>query len=273
MKKDFWISVLAFLFVILLDLSSKFYVASHSDVYLNTGIMLGFLQHLPKSLTLVTLCSFGGVLFFFYLMAIYILSSELKVFKIGLSFFISGILSNVIDRAIHGGTIDFIPLLNFSVFNIADAFQWLGVVFISYMIIFKDHIIWFPENQRSFKLINPKEQLKFAFKLTMISFATLVALGIFTISYLTLIFQDSMPNHRSFILGYALSFSSLAFFFCLLVFVAGVILSQRIVGPLYAFELYVEDLLKGDKRKLKLREGDNFKHLEDVADKLSNHFK
>lgn len=272
MKKDFWLSLVCFLVVILFDLGSKFLMASKGDVYLNTGIMLGFLQHLPKTLTLVTLCSFGGVLFFIYLMAIYILSSELKIFKIGLSFFVSGILSNVIDRAIHGGTIDFIPLLNFSVFNIADGFQWLGALLISYMIIFKDHIIWFPENQRSLKLVNPNEQMKFAFKLTMISFATLVALGIFTISYLTLVFQESLPNHRSFILGYSLSFLSLSIFFCLLVFVAGLILSQRIVGPLYAFELYVEDLLRGDKRRLKLREGDNFKHLEEVAEKLSNHF-
>lgn len=272
MKKDFWLSLFFFFLVILIDLSSKFWVSSSRDVFLNTGIMLGFLQHLPKSLTLVTLCSFGGVLFFIYLMAIYILSSELKIFKIGLSLFIAGVLSNVIDRAIHGGTIDFIPLLNFSVFNLADAFQWIGAVIVSFMILFRDHVIWFPENQRSLKLVNPKEQIRFAFKLTMISFGTLVAIGIFTISYLTLFFQESLSNHRSFILGYSLSFLSLAIFFCLLVFVAGLILSQRIVGPLYAFELYVEDLLRGEKRKLKLREGDNFKHLEDVAEKLSNHF-
>lgn len=272
MKKDFWLSLVLFLIIICIDLGSKFWISSSRDVYLNTGVMLGFLHHLPKTLTLVTLCSFGGVLFFIYLMAIYILSPELKIFKIGLSLLVAGVLSNVIDRAIHGGTIDFIPLFNFSVFNLADAFQWVGALLIVYMIIYRDHIIWFPENQRSLKLINPKEQLKFAFKLTMISFGTLVALGIFTISYLTLVFQTTLPNHHSFILGYSVSFISLSAFFCVLVFISGLILSQRIVGPLYAFELYVEDLLKGDKRKLKLREGDNFKHLEEVADKLSNHF-
>ena len=42
---------------------------------------------------------------------------------------------------------------------------------------------------------------------------------------------------------------------------------------LYAFEKYVEDLLNGDNRDLKLREGDNFKHFEAVAANLKNHIK
>ncbi len=43
---------------------------------------------------------------------------------------ISGGLGNVIDRAVHGCVIDYIPFLNISTFNLADAFISVGVVLI-----------------------------------------------------------------------------------------------------------------------------------------------
>ncbi len=272
MKKDFLISLITLVLVIIIDLALKIYYSENYPVSLNTGFMLGLLHGLPKTLTVVSLCSFGGVLFFIYLILSYLLSSQLQFFKISLSLLVGGILSNVIDRSMHGGTIDFIPFFNFSVFNPADVFQWIGALGVAYTILFNDHALWFPDNQRSLKLVNPAEQLKFAFKFSMISFGTIIALGIFTISYITLVFENQLDQYRSFIFGYALSFLSLSVFFCILVFFAGLILSQRIVGPLYAFEKYVEDLLSGEKRTLRLREGDNFKHLEDVAKKLYDRF-
>lgn len=43
---------------------------------------------------------------------------------------ISGGLGNVIDRMIHGCVIDYIPFLNISTFNLADAFISVGVILI-----------------------------------------------------------------------------------------------------------------------------------------------
>lgn len=43
---------------------------------------------------------------------------------------ISGGLGNIIDRIIHGCVIDYIPFLNISTFNLADAFITIGVVII-----------------------------------------------------------------------------------------------------------------------------------------------
>jgi hypothetical protein len=47
------------------------------------------------------------------------------------------------------------------------------------------------------------------------------------------------------------------------------VLSARIAGPLYAFERFLDDLAIGKSRKLKLRAGDEFKHLEQLADRLN----
>jgi signal peptidase II len=73
-------------------------------------------------------------------------------------------------------------------------------------------------------------------------------------------------------IGFAISYVAITLFFTAISFFLGLLISQRTAGPLYAFEKYVEDLLKGDQRDLKLREGDNYKHLEKIASDLKNHF-
>lgn len=57
--------------------------------------------------------------------------------------------------------------------------------------------------------------------------------------------------------------------FCALLFFVGLILSHRSAGPIYAFENFLEDLMKGKYRKLKLRAGDEFTHLEEVAENIT----
>lgn len=42
-------------------------------------------------------------------------------------------------------------------------------------------------------------------------------------------------------------------------------MSHRIAGPLYAFERFLDDTLEGKNVELKLRSGDQFKHLEELA--------
>lgn len=276
MKKDILISLLILIVCLAVDLYLKMHFLQSAETHVNRGFIFGSLQDLPQSLTLVTLTSFGGVLFFIYLLFIILLAAELITLKIGLSFLTGGILGNVIDRAIHAGTLDFIPV-SFNgkvlmVFNPADAFQWLGAFLIVISIFRKDKIIWYPDNQRGFGLVNPKEQIKFAFKFSAISLSTCLLLGIFSLSYLSLTLKEAHEFHQSTIIGFAVSFLAITVFFNILSFMAGIILSKRTAGPLYAFEKYVEGLLSGEEKKeLKLREGDNYRHLEEVALNLKNH--
>lgn len=279
MKKDILYSLVVFIICIVTDLYLKSYFASSGvQTHINRGFIFGSLQDLPQSLTLVTLTSFGGVLFFFYLLLIILLSSELKALKYGLSLFMGGVLGNVIDRALHAGTLDFIPLSfngeTLVVFNPADVFQWIGAGFIIISIFSKDRIIWYPDNQRGLLgLVNPREQIKFALKFSAISLSTCLLLGIFSLSYLSLVLKENHHIQQSTIIGFAISFLAITFLFNVLSFIAGIVLSRRTAGPLYAFEKYVENLLAGEvSKELKLREGDNYKHLEDVAGNLRKHF-
>ncbi len=274
-KKGLLISLCLFFVALIVDFVWKMNMAVGETTHINRGFIFGTLQDLPASLTLVTLCSMGGLLVFVYVLLITLLSSELLILKAGLGLLAGGVLGNVIDRAIHGGTMDFIPMnlpyLPPIVFNPADAFQWVGALIIAVKLITKEKIIWYPENQRGFALINPKEQIKFAFKFSAISICTCLVLGLFALSYLTLTLQSINITSKSPIIGFALSYLAITLFFAAVSFFSGLLLSQRTAGPLYAFEKYVEDLLSGDERELKLREGDNFKHLEIVAANLREH--
>lgn len=274
-KKGLLISLFLFVSVLVIDFVWKMKMMAGDLNHINKGFIFGTLQDLPASLTLVTLCSLGGLLVFVYVILIILLSPELNTLKYGLGLLSGGVLGNVVDRAIHGGTLDFIPLhfpgLPPIVFNPADVFQWIGAAIIVYKLVTKDKIIWYPENQRSFALVNSKEQIKFALKFSMISISTCMVLGIFAIAYLTLTLQSVNIYSKSPVIGFAISYIAITLLFAFISFFAGLLLSQRTAGPLYAFEKYVEDLLNGDTRDLKLREGDNFKHLEDVAANLKNY--
>ncbi len=276
MKKDLFLSFAAFVLTIALDVVLK-NNHSYSDLaHFNRGFIFGTLQDLPANLTLVTLCSVGAVLFFIYLILVLLLSKELVSLKVGLGFLSGGVLGNVIDRAFHGGTLDFIPLTilgkTYVYYNPADFCQWIGAILILFNIFKRDEVIWYPENQRGFNLVNPKEQLRFAFKLTMISLSTCLILGIFSLSYLTLTFKDSNIYATSIMIGFVISYLAISLVFNFAVFVAGIILSNKSAGPLYAFEKYVESLLSGDVKEFKLREGDNYQHLIEVAHNLKAYF-
>ena len=277
MKKGLILSLSLFITAIIIDLFLKTKMMDQVGSHLNRGFIFGSLQDLPASLTLVTLTSFGGFLVFIYLILIVLLASELVMLKIGLGLLTGGILGNVIDRALHGGTLDFIPLnipsLPPIVFNPADVFQWIGAALIAINLFTKEDSIWYPDNQRGFSLINKKEQIKFALKFSALSLCTCLIIGIFSFSYFTLTLQANMIESRSTVIAFAISYVSITLFFAVVTFLAGLVLSQRTAGPLYAFEKYVEDLLAGEDRELKLREGDNFRHLENVAQRLRQHLK
>jgi hypothetical protein len=141
----------------------------------------------------------------------------------------------------------------------------LGII----LIIFKyDNLIWVPDNSRANYLVNPKEQLKLAFKFFMASLLTSFFFGIFSYSFLSVYLKAPTVVINDFII----IFSILSVLFALSTFVLGIFISHRSQGPLYAFESYVEKLIEGKNVKLTLREGDNNKHLEKVASKLYSHF-
>ncbi|MCX8127467.1 MAG: signal peptidase II [Synergistetes bacterium] len=56
-------------------------------------------------------------------------------FKIGRSLIVSGAIGNLIDRLSYGKVIDFISIYKWPIFNLADAFMTIGLIFL-FMIFF-----------------------------------------------------------------------------------------------------------------------------------------
>jgi len=85
-----------------------------------------------------------GVFYFFWLIIFFLLiyhflKSENIFNKIALTFILSGAVSNLADRIIHGCVIDFIDLKFWPVFNLADIYITMGisllvVIYIKYKI-------------------------------------------------------------------------------------------------------------------------------------------
>ena len=239
--------------------------------------MFGLYSDIPSLYRITFLCSFFGFIFFFYLLSNYLITPKLKWLKFGITIFVSGIFGNVVDRVIYGQAIDFIPISFFSntiIFNIADFFQWVGAGVILHRIFKKEKIIWFQDSLRKKMLINPKEQLMFASKFAAIAFTTSFLLGLFSYTYFkATLGQSNLIYQKQLLITFTLSYLSIAMIFTTIVFIAGIYISHKTAGPLYAFERHVESLLVGKEHKLILKEGDNYKHLMHVANKLDKHFK
>ena len=275
MRNRYVWSIIILIITIAVDQYSKTWGMTLESLHFNQGFIMGIFSELPEGLRIVALAAFAGFVFFLYVFLLYVIPAGARFLKYGLSFLVGGIFGNVIDRLIYGRTVDFIPLTvgeSQVVFNVADICQWVGVVLILWMILKKDRLIWHPESSRQNYLIIPKDQLKVAGSFCLVAFATALMLGIFSFGFFRTIMVSAGIISDGLMLSYALTYLILTLLFCGIAFCLGIILSHRSAGAVYAFEQFLAQLMAGKERKLKLRDKDHYKHLEEVAEKITSHF-
>jgi signal peptidase II len=250
-------------------------------LHYNPGVMLGTFSGLPPVLRVVSLSTGGAFLFCIYLALQYLIPMPALKLRYGMTILLSGIIGNVTDRIIRGAVADFLvvgwPGLQTAAFNFADAIQWVGYGLIVYFLIREGHLFWPEQNERKKLWINPSFQLKYVITLQAIAFGFLVIMGVFFYTYLKITIDDlaivnPMAAENRFLQPFFITFVVIAISFLSILFILARQLSHRTAGPLYAFEKYLADLLDGKTRKFKLRAGDEFPHLEELADKLNAHF-
>tara|TARA_Y100001958_G_C21229051_1_gene554601 strand:- start:959 stop:1897 length:939 start_codon:yes stop_codon:yes gene_type:complete len=243
----------------------------------NPGAILGTFADLPPLLRVVSLSTAGAFLIFLFGILQYLLPRSLMILRCGMSILLGGILGNVWDRVTEGAVVDFILLRGFGwtspAFNMADAIQWVGYAMVVYSLTAQAHLIWPDKNARRNFWINPSFQLKYCFILSLIGLSFAIISGVFSYSYLQITIDDLVLGspqlmERRFLIPFFQTYLVMTFVFLLALFVLGRVLSHRIAGPIYAFEKFLEDLLEGKDRDLRLRAGDEFKHLEEVAEKI-----
>ncbi len=284
MKKHEWLYVLIpLILTIFFDQITKEW-ASHLNeaknfgvlyfiLHHNPGAMLGLFSELPAVLRIVSLSTGGAFLFCTYVILQYLLPTKSLKLRMGLSMLIGGILGNVLDRILRGQVIDFITF-QFGqqmtpVFNVADAVQWVGYFFIVTAIMRDGELLWPENNVRKQYWINSRFQLKYCFLLMAVGLGVGLISMVFSYTYLRVsIIEIAGANPLivdKFLIPFALTFAVITVGFSVGLFTVGKIISHKIAGPVYAFEKFINDSLKGTNRPFKLRTHDEFKHLEDLA--------
>lgn len=246
----------------------------------NPGAMLGLFSELPRVLRIVSLSTGGAFLLFLFAIIQFMLPSKLMLLRVGLSFLMGGILGNVTDRILWGHVVDFIVIGTRTflspAFNIADALQWVGYFCVVIAFIKDGKELWPAVNLRKSYWINPKFQLKYCFVLTLAGFGVMIISGTFSYTYMRVAIHELTFNNpaieNKFLGPFLLTFSIISVTFSVMLFVIGLMISHRAAGPLYAFERFLNDHLHGKNSKLKLRAGDEFRHLEDLANKMNDQF-
>jgi signal peptidase II len=291
MKRKDWFFVLGLLLIlIVIDQITKVWASGITErsfgflkfiLIHNHGAMLGLFSELPAVLRIVTLSTSGVFILSLYALIQYLIPVRLMPLRIGLSILVGGILGNVIDRILHGYVIDFITMqfgtFNLPIWNVADVIQWVGYIFIVYSIIKYGEQIWPDNNIRKSFWVNKKFQIKYSslFMATGL-FLNLISL-VYSYTYLKVTISEiAGPNQiliNKFVEPFLYTFLILAVTFSMVLFSVGKMISHRIAGPLYAFERFLKDILEGKGLSkqgvaLKLRAGDEFKHLEQLAEQI-----
>jgi signal peptidase II len=257
--------------------SLRFYGPIGFVLHHNRGAILGTFSELPPILRVVSLSTGGAFLIFIYGAIQYLLPSRHMPLRTGMSLLLGGILGNVTDRIIHGEVTDFILFgtrtLWTPAFNMADAIQWAGYILFVYGLVRDGSMLWPDVNARRSLWINPGYQLKYCLTIVAIgaSFATMN--GVFAYTFLKVTIDDlvvgpaHMTEHR-FLVPFLQTYGVIAIGFLVSLFMLARVLSHRTAGPVYAFESFVRDLIRGKDRSFKLRKGDDFQHLEELAEVL-----
>jgi signal peptidase II len=142
--------------------------------------------------------------------------------------------------------------------------MWVGVVGTLFFLFRDQHAIWKYRSKRQKYLIDGAYQVRAAFLMSLIAFSMMLILSLFAFTSMR-----SVGIPMSLALPLFLSASALGLLFTAIAFLAGVLISHRSAGALYAFERHVEALLRGENSKFKLRKNDEHRRLIEVASRLS----
>lgn len=291
MNRQSWILVyIPIPILILLDTWTKSLALHYSNgqegafgpfyLIFNHGAMLGLFSDLPPTLRIVSLSTFGALIVGVYFLFQYLIPGHHMKLRIGLSILLGGIMGNVYDRIRYGAIIDFIKIkvgdVITPIFNVADVTQWIGYGLIVYFFIREGHTLWPEKNSRKSFWINAPFQKRFSLFLATIA---LILTGIFVVfcyTYLRVTLQELTAANQQivqkFVRPFVMLILGLGFGFSFLIYILGGIFSHRIAGPIYAFERFLRETLKGNKVSFRVRKNDEFRHLEPLALEISEKF-
>lgn len=244
----------------------------------------GSIQELPIPLIKAIALTAAGFATFLYAVVQWAISTPSPLVRTGLSWILGAALGGAIDRAADGFVSSYFvvgtPHLHTPPLNLGDAFLAAGAS-LALAGAWINSVHYGPgQASRGGFWVNPRFQLRYCGLLVLVGGAFSAVLGGFGYIFLKAALDGAAaagllvgPVNQAYLhevvraFGLMATFLS-ACFMAALVFI-GLIHSHRIAGPVYAFERFFEDLMAGKKRRLKLRNGDEFMQLERIATELS----
>jgi len=290
MKTKDWIIVAATLLVTIivdqitkqlsLQMKESWIGPIHFILVFNEGAMLGLFSKLPAILRVVTLSTSGFFILSLYVFIQYIVPIRMMKLRIGLSLLVGGIIGNVLDRTYNGYVIDFIGFkvgqFHSPIWNVADMIQWVGYALVIYSIFTEGHLLWPDKDTRKRFWVNKSFQLRYASVFMTAGLLISTICMVFSYTYLKVSLVElglqNLATVNQYTESFLYSFIILNLTFAITLFLFARIASQKIAGPVYAFERFLSEALDNqmseDIKALKLRAGDEFRHLEQLAEKI-----
>ena len=245
----------------------------------NYGFMLGGMHDLSKLYTVVVPSTLGAFLFYLFAVIQYFLPIYSPTMRVGLSIFAGGVLSNIVDRARWGFVVDFIQLRGFGlttgVMNIADILQWFGVAVFLGSFLRHSRFLYPQDERRKRKWIDSEFQGRYCATLVLVGFFFAVITGLLSYTFLRTSLESGLvqPEMREqFAQGFISVFAGASLLFFITLFVLGVHLSHRVIGPVRNFEGFLDGVLQGRMRTFKLRDRDEFAQFEVLAERFQKFF-
>lgn len=246
----------------------------------NYGLMLGAMKTSSQFYTVVLPTAVGAQLIFLFAVAQYFIPIKSMIFRAGLSLFLGGLLGNLIDRALFGYVRDFIILsagqTHTGIFNIADAIQWLGVLMFMGSYFANGHILFPANERRGRKWIDTPFQAKYCALLVGTGLCFALIGGALSYTFLKVVIAEAkgLPFEQvsQFVNLFVICYCGTTLCYLVAIFLVAVQLSHRIVGPIKGFENFLNDLLRGHSRNLRLRQGDEFRQFESLAVRFQEFF-
>ena len=264
----------------------KFFGPLGFTLHHNSGAILGFFSDLPPLLRIVSLSTSGGFLIFIFIIIQIFLPIRSPFLRSGMAILLGGILGNIADRIYWGSVIDFVFVSVFSyyspVFNLADALQWVGYILIVYGFVIEGKELWPESNLRQSYIIDKKYQIRYCMRLISFGLAFAIIAGIYSYTFLrvalqqiasdTLLSGATPIDANRILITFLILYIIISIVFTVILFFSGIAISHRVAGPVYAFQKFLEDIMDGNLRSLKLRMSDEFIQLEGTANKFVKKF-
>lgn len=248
----------------------------------NPGVAGGYLSDAnPWIIRIFFSVLFGFLCIATALLAHFLRYKNIPVLRTGLIVYLSGALGNAWDRMSFGSVIDYIlldlPLFRGTAFNLSDIVVAVGFLLIGVSLFVEKDEIWFKKDQRQGGWVDGKFQKGFGGLLVLVGFSHFFVIALYSFAFLkSFIGKASLSEEDAerIISEYLSGLFVLEGAALVLTFAISVLFSQRLVGPLVAFDHYVRRFFdrqgKEAGRPLRLRKGDYFRErLETLANVIS----